>query len=323
MKILICGLEGFIGVHLAKRLLNCGHEVVGLGNLSRDTLQYFPEVRNKIAKFINGDILDRKTLDFTIRDHIDVVINCAAVAGVSNYHKKPVDTIVTNGIGTHNVIDLCHKNQIPKVIILSSSEIYGDSSNYDEIDGQSLFTSVHNLRLTYSISKLFGDQLAIAYHKQYGMDICSLRPFGIFGGGQTGEGAIQIFVRKAVNNQPIPIVNDGSQMRCWCYIDDFVDAVDLCIHSDKIAGQILNIGDPGNYMTILELAKKIINLSESKSEIIFVNRDGVRDSKYRQSNISLAKKLIGFENKIPFDKALLETIKWYREHPSVGEDISF
>jgi UDP-glucuronate decarboxylase len=313
-KIFVSGGAGFIGTHIIKRFSK-DNQIVSYGDISRNSAKFFiDEINQKNVVYDVGDILDFNKLDFSIRGS-DIAIHCAAIAGVSNYFKRPADTAVVNGIGTFNILEACRKNDVKKVIILSSSEVYGDSEHNDEVDGTSEFTSVHNLRLTYSISKLFSDQLAIAYHKQYEMDICSIRPFGIFGEGQVGEGAIQIFCRKAINNEDIPVVGNGLQRRDWCYVDDFVDAVELCMNSDKISGQILNIGNPANYMDIECLAKKIIKLSNSKSKITFVNRDNVRDTQYRESNVGLAEKLINFKNKTPFDEALL--------NPTVGENITF
>lgn len=321
-KIFVSGGEGFLGSHIIKRFSK-DHQIISYGDISRNSAKFFvDEINQKNVIYDIGDILDFDKFDFSVRGS-DIVIHCAAIAGVSNYHKRPADTAVVNGVGTFNILEACRKNGTKKVIILSSSEVYGDSEHNDEIDGISEFTSVHNLRLTYSISKLFGDQLAIAYYKQYGMDICSIRPFGIFGEGQTGEGCIQIFCRKAINNEDIPVVGTGLQRRDWCYVDDFVDAIELCIKSNNISGQILNVGNPANYMDIECLAKKIIKLSDSKSKLIFVNRDGVRDTQYRESNIKLAEKLINFKNKTLFDDALLKTIEWYRENPTVGENITF
>jgi len=318
MKILILGGEGFIGTHLVKRLYK-KHHIVSYGNNRRNSLKFFPDLVDKI-EIVHGDILDFQKLDFNMRE-CNIVINLCAIAGVSNYFKKPADVAIVNGVGTFNALECAKKNDIKKVLILSSSEVYGDSNDPDEINGSSLFTSVHNSRLTYSISKLYGDTLALAYHKQFGLDVCILRPYGIFGAAQLGEGFVQIACRKAVKNEDIPVVGDGLQWRDWCYVNDFVCSVESCIDSDKVSGQIMNIGNPNNYMTILELAQKIITLSESKSKIAFIERKSVRDTMHRQSNIELARSFIGFENKTSFDDALLETIEWYRKF-NIGEDMS-
>ncbi len=330
-KYFITGGEGFIGSHLIQRLWSKGHDVVSYGNSARYSWKHLPDLeknRTKESTCINGDILDLDKLKFSMRikdgeKPINAIVHLAAIAGVSAYHKRPVDTCVTNGVGTFNVLECARKNCIKKVILISSSEVYGDSNDTEEVDGSSLFTSVHNSRLTYSIGKLFGDTLGIAYHKQFGLDTCILRPFGVFGKAQLGEGCVQIFVRKAISNQDIPVVGDGMQWRDWIYIDDCVSAIESCVSSDRVAGQIMNIGNPNNYLTILELAQKIIELSNSDSKIRFIERNNVRDTHFRQSNINLAKELIGFENKWSLDDALLKTIEWYRENPSIGEDVSF
>ena len=324
MRYLITGAFGFIATHLIRRLLDCDprNEIIAYGLKDRNTLQYFPELyfSSRVQK-ITDDILNTGTLEYALRDNIDVVIHCAAIAGVSNYHTRPADTAVANGIGTFNVIDLCHKNKISKTIILSSSEVYGDSKDSREISGSSILSSVHNLRLTYSISKLFGDQLVTAYSKQYGMDICSIRPYGIWGPAQCGESVAQIFIRRAVFNKDIPVVLPGTQTRDFCYIDDFIDAVIACISSDKVNGQIINIGDPRNYFSVLDFAKKVLEMTNSKSKIVFIDRTDVRDTKIRKSDISLAKKLINFEPKTNLDKAIQKTAEWYRKY-NIGEDMT-
>jgi nucleoside-diphosphate-sugar epimerase len=324
VKILISGGFGFLGSHLVKRFSQ-DHDVIVYGNKLRNSLRYFSqEINSKNVTLINGDIEDASKLNHALRDDVDIVIHCAAICGVSNYFKKPVDTIVANGIGTFNVVDLCYKNRIPKTIILSSSEIYGDSESLNEIDGSTKFSSVHNLRLTYAISKLFGDQLAIAYSKQYNMPIVSLRPFGIYGSRQLGEGCLQIFIRKAINGEDIPVVGDGEQTRDWCYIDDFICAVEKTIENfDKANGQVINIGNPSTYCSISQLASEVIKNVNDKCKKIFIERNNVRDTRNRRSDISLARKLLDWEPKIGLSEGIIKTAEWHSKNKTLGEDISF
>lgn len=320
MRILITGGYGFVGTHLAIELSK-EHEVTVFGkDEERNTFKYFREHLKNVSTE-KGDILDLGKLSWIIRDNIDVVIHCAAIAGVSNYFKKPTETAITNGVGTFNVLEACKDNSVKKVIVLSSSEVYGDGDFFSE-DSPSILSSVKNSRLTYSISKLYGDLLSLSYHRQYGMNVCSIRPFGVFGPGQIGEGFIQIACRRAVRDEDIPVVNAGKQMRDWCYIKDFVEAIKSCMYSNSISGEIINIGNPENYKTIFDLAKQIVDLSNSSSKIKFIDRTNVKDTQFRCSNIEKARKLINFKNRYSLQNALLETIEWYKEN-NVGEDISF
>jgi len=326
-KILITGGFGFIGSHLVKKFSK-EHQVIiyGIDPRERNTLRYFEnEVHKENVTHIYGNILDINKLNFALRDDVDIVIHCAAMAGVSNYFKYPASTIVTNGIGTYNVIDLCLKNNIKKTINLSSSEAYGISLLTHEVDGQIVFDSSHNHRLTYSIGKLFGDQLVTAYHKQHNMNVCSIRPFGIWGPGQLGEGFLQIAIRKAIKNEDIPIVGDGKQTRDWCYIDDFVNVIDICAdpyYKKDIAGKIINIGDSRNYDSIINTAKSVIDILKSKSKIVFVERKNVKDTPIRKSNTTIANDILQWKPRASFEKSVLETAEWYKKY-NVGEDISF
>lgn len=325
MKILITGGLGFIGTHLVKRFSK-EHQIVvyGIDLEKRNTAKYFfNEINRDNVAHVLGSILDTDKLNFALRDNVDVVIHCAAIAGVSNYFKLPASTAITNGIGTYNVIDLCYKNSVPKTIILSSSEAYGISLLTHEVDGQIVLDTPHNLRNTYSISKLFGDQLAVAYHKQYNMNVCSIRPFGIWGPGQLGEGFLQIAIRKAIKNEDIPVVGNGKQTRDWCYIDDFVSAIDICVNYNKdIAGRIINIGDIRNHNMIINTAKSIIDILGSKSKIVFVERKNVKDTPARKTNMSVANDILQWKPRASFEKSVIETAEWYQKY-DIGEDISF
>jgi nucleoside-diphosphate-sugar epimerase len=329
-KILVTGGFGFIGSHLVK-MFSKEHQVIiyGIDSKERNSLRYFEnETHKENITHICGSILDTDKLNFALRDNIDVVIHCAAIAGVSNYFKYPVSTVVTNGIGTYNVIDLCFKNNIKKTINISSSEAYGISLLTHEVDGQIVFDSSHNHRLTYSIGKLFGDQLVTAYHKQHNMNVCSIRPFGIWGPGQLGEGFLQIAIRKAIKNEDIPIVGDGKQTRDWCYIDDFVNAIDMCTNLDPhyakdVSGKIINVGDPRSYDTIINTARSIVDILQSKSKFTFVERKNVIDTPVRKSNIKTANDILEWKPRASFEKSVIETAEWYRNNQVDCENISF
>lgn len=334
MKFLLTGGLGFLGAHLTKRLIAENHLVTIFDNRRRNSIQYIMSNYEQSISFgnlslniINGDIIKEKERirELLFFSNFDVVVHLAAVAGVSAYYKVPVETLVTNGVGTANVLEACnqlHRNRrLQKVIIVSSSEVYGNNSNNCLEYGPVSFNNPNDMRLSYAVGKLFGDHLATAYYKEYGLPICIIRPFGVYGPAQTGEGAIQVFCRKATRDEPLPVIGRGTQTRSWCYISDFIDAIMECIQNEKATSGIFNISAEDSFCSIFDLAQKIIKLSNSKSIIKFMKRN-VSEIQDRKCDMTMAKNVLGFKNKISFDDGLLKTIKWYKEN-NVGEDISF
>ena len=172
--------------------------------------------------------------------------------------------------------------------------------------------AVGEARWTYAISKLAGEHLAHSYYKEFGLPVISLRPFNIYGPGQVGEGAIHAFVTRALKNEDILIHGDGDQIRSWCYVDDIVDGILLCLEKREAIGEVFNIGNPKGTITILSLAQKIVDICESKSKIVFVPKSYI-DVELRIPRIEKAKKILGYEPKIDLDKGIKRTIEWYKK----------
>ncbi|MDP3789220.1 MAG: GDP-mannose 4,6-dehydratase, partial [Candidatus Omnitrophota bacterium] len=168
---------------------------------------------------------------------------------------------------------------------------------------------------SYSVSKVAAERLSHCYHHKYDLPVVSVRPFNIYGPLQVGEGAIHIFVRNAVNNDDIFIDGNGSQVRAWCYIEDFIEGVMGCIKNRKGAvGKVFNLGNPGAAVNMTKLAKKIVEITGSGSKIRF--RDNARtDIQYRGPDISRARKILSFRPSVSLDSGLKRTISWYRENP--------
>ncbi len=313
-KILITGGAGFIGTALCKRLSQ-HNQLLVFDNKRRFTLAYFQkDLNQKNINFIEGDILDRETLKKEVLNFKpQIVIHLAAMAGVSSYYQEPLKTMEVNAIGTYNLLQIIKDLKLEQFIYFSSSEVYGHlavgATKEDGMTGQG---SLDQLRWTYSISKLAGEALTFAFAHQYKIPITSIRPFNVYGPGQLGEGAIAIFAPLALKNEPIKITGDGNQIRTWCYIDDFVDAVLLILESKKALGQIFNIGNPSGVLTIAVLAQRIIFLSHSESNLKFVPHIG-EDINLRIPNIQKAKDLLGFNPKISLEEGLKQTIKWYKQ----------
>ena len=167
-------------------------------------------------------------------------------------------------------------------------------------------------RWTYAISKLAGEHLSHSYHKEFDLPVVSIRPFNIYGAGQVGEGAIHIFVRRALKNEDIEVHDEGDQIRSWCFIDDIVDAILLCLEKKESIGHVFNIGNPRGTITIFSLAQKVVEICKSKSRIVFLPKPYV-DVELRIPSIEKAKKILGFEPKIELDEGIRRTSDWYKQ----------
>lgn len=310
-RILITGGAGFIGTNIAKRLIK-DNQILLYDNLWRNSLKNSQIQDEKNIKIVQGDILDFQKLKSIVDEFKpDIVIHLAAIAGVDTVMKHPVKTMQINIIGTYNILEAIKDYKIERFLNFSTSEIFGSYAYKVGDDAQSSLATVGEARWTYSVSKLAGEHLAYAYHKEYDIPIVNIRPFNVYGPGQVGEGAIHRFVVRALKNEPLEIHGDGDQIRSWCYIDDFVDGVLLCLTKDEAIGQAFNIGNPRGTITINMLARLIKELSQSKSEIIYTPKTYV-DVELRIPSIEKAKKILGYEPKIDLEEGLKRTIDWYR-----------
>jgi UDP-glucose 4-epimerase len=159
----------------------------------------------------------------------DIVIHAAAIAGIDTVIKKPTKTMRVNMIGTANVLEAALKNDIKdRIIDFSTSEVFGSYAFKSKENENTVAGSAGEARWTYAVSKLAGEHLSVAYYKEFGLPTVSIRPFNVYGPGQTGEGAMQIFIKKALRNEDIYIYGDGNQIRAWCFVDDFVDGLMQC-----------------------------------------------------------------------------------------------
>lgn len=318
-RIFITGGQGFIGTALCKTLSK-NNKIMTFDNLRRNSFQYFQkDINKKNIQSVVGDILDKEFLKKTVNDfRPDIVLHLAAMAGVSDYYKQPVKTMEVNAIGTYSVLEAIKNLNLERLVDFSTSEVYGPMAFGAKEDGATAQGQLKQRRWTYGISKLAGEGLTFAYAAQYGIPVTSVRPFNIYGPGQVGEGAIQIFIRRAINNQEIQITGDGNQIRAWCYIDDFIDALMAILEKNEAVGEIFNIGNPAGTVTTYNLAKTIIALAESKSKMRFIPHIEV-DIELRVPNIQKAGKLLGFRPKIELDDGIKKSIKWYRQNPIEDE----
>jgi nucleoside-diphosphate-sugar epimerase len=241
-----------------------------------------------------------------------IVVHLAAIAGVGTVLEMPVTTMQVSLIGTYNVLEAALKeSKIERFIDFSTSEVFGTYAYKVREGDVTSLGAVGEARWTYAVSKLATEHLAHNYYKQYGLPTLSIRPFNIYGPGQVGRGAVHTFVVRALKHEDLEIHNDGSQIRAWCYVDDIVDSILLCLTKPAAIGQAFNIGNPRSVCTIYDLARQIIRLSGSRSRMVFVDASYV-DVELRIPNIEKARQLLGYEPKVDLEEGLLHTTWWYR-----------
>ncbi|WP_440946618.1 NAD-dependent epimerase/dehydratase family protein [Methanosarcina sp. T3] len=311
-KIFLTGGSGFIGTKIVERLIE-DNEIVVYDTLQRNSLKNTNILEHPNLDLIKGDVLDFEKLKDSIKGS-EIVIHLAAIAGIDTVIKSPTKTMSVNYIGTSNVLKAASElKNIYRFIDFSTSEVYGSYAYKRDESDVTTMGAVGEARWTYSISKLAAEHLTHSYHKEFGLPTISIRPFNIYGPGQIGEGAIHNFIKRAINNEDILIHGDGDQIRSWCYVDDIVDGIILCLENKQGIGQVFNIGNPRATITILSLAEKIKSIAESSSEIIFVPKNYV-DVELRIPDIKKSKELLGYSPKIDLNEGLKKTIEWYKKN---------
>src|SRR3989338_820282 len=221
-KIFITGGAGFIANKIIERVID-SNRVTAYDNFHRDTLSKSQCAGHRNIAVIKGDVLDYEKVLESMRG-ADIVIHAAAIAGVDTVLKSPTNTMRVNLIGTANVLEAARQNQIKgRFIDFSTSEVFGSHAFKPTENSETVAGSAGEARWCYAVSKLAGEHLAIAYFREFGLPVVCVRPFNVYGPGQTGEGAIQVFIRRALKNEDLHIHGDGDQIRAWCYVEDFVD----------------------------------------------------------------------------------------------------
>ncbi len=308
--ILLTGGAGFIGTALTRRLVD-GNRVRILDLLRRNALAEAGLDGHPNVELVKGDVRDFGVVREAVRG-ADYVIHMASIAGVDTVLKNPVPTMEISLEGTMNVLRAAkEENRAKRVIDFSTSEVFGSYAfRVSEGDVTSL-GAVGEARWTYAVSKLATEHLAHCYFTQFGVPTVCIRPFNIYGPGQIGEGAVHAFVTRAIKGEPIHIHNDGDQIRSWCYIDDIVRGVLATLERPEAVGQSFNIGNPRSTVTIYQLAKLVVAIAKSNSEIKFVPWD-FPDVELRVPNVKKAIELLDFRAEVDLEDGLERTIDWYR-----------
>ena len=309
-KVFITGGAGFIGSTLIGKLIE-HNQIVAYDNLARNALQGKAWKDHKNLQLIVGDVLDYEKLSKAMAG-ADIVVPCAAIAGIDTVVKNPVMTMRVNMVGSANVLEAASKlEHCDRVVCFSTSEVFGTNAfRSSEMDKTSIGT-IGEARWTYAVSKLAEEHLAIAYFQHQQLPVAVVRPFNVYGPGQVGEGALRTFVQRALKNETITINGDGTQIRAWCFVDDMVRGTMLCMEHPKAIGESFNIGNQRAVTTIYGLANTVIRVLNSKSKIEFVYKD-YADVELRIPNVAKARELIGFEAEVDLDEGIQRTAEAYR-----------
>jgi nucleoside-diphosphate-sugar epimerase len=310
-RIFITGGAGFIGTTLARQLVD-ENEVVALDNLHRDALSATDLADHPNFTLHEADVLDSEAVR-ELAGGATHIVHCAAIAGVDTVLASPVRTMRVNLIGTYNVLEaaVATEDTLERLIDFSTSEVFGTHA-YNVREGQvSTIGSVGEARWTYAVSKLAGEHMAHAYHDELRVPTVTVRPFNVYGPGQSGGGAIRAFIEAALAGNDLTVRGDGAQIRAWCYVDDMVEAVRLCLEHPNAIGQSFNIGNPRSAVTIFDLAQRIKRLTGCPGEIVFQPLH-YTDVELRIPNVAKAKEQLGFSAKVELDEGLERTIAWYR-----------
>lgn len=328
MKILVTGGAGFIGSHLSEALLKNGEAVVGLDNLSTGRYENISHLENNHNfEFIVGSILNEELVDKLV-ERVDQVYHLAAAVGVELLVKYPLDSLRTNIRGSEIVLKMAYRYH-KKIMVVSTSEIYGKNMDVPlKEDDDRILGSPLVARWGYSAAKAIDEMLAYVYFKEKALPTVIVRLFNTVGPRQTGAYGMVIprFVHQALNNQPLTVYGPGKQSRCFLHVNDTVSAmVKLMAHPGAV-GNVYNIGSQEE-ITIEDLAKKVVSLTQSISNIVYIPYDqaygeGFEDMPRRVPDITKIGNLIGFLPKINLEETIKDVVNYYKNNPYASNNIS-
>ena len=300
MRLLITGGAGFIGSHLADRLISQGHEVIVLDNLETGRIENLADAgKSGALTFVEGSVLDSEIVEKLVAE-VDFIYHLAAAVGVFNILERPLASLMTNLRGTEILLDAALKFAKP-ILIASSSEVYGkNTSDALHEDDNRILGSPLMLRWSYSQAKAIDETLAFAYWKEKKLPTRIVRFFNTVGPRQLGAYGMVVprFVAAALDNEEITIYGDGNQTRCFGHVADIIDALIQVANSEKTIGTVVNIGNDEE-ISINDLARKIIKITDSKSKIVYLSyedayKSGFEDMERRVPNIDRIKRLTGW-----------------------------
>lgn len=312
MRILVTGGAGFLGSHLTEKLVNEGHEVICLDN-------FYTGTKSNILNLINRPNFTLLTQDVgsPINLEVDQIYNLACPASPIHYQKNPIQTTKTSVLGALNMLELARENKA-RILQASTSEVYGDPEVHPQVEDYWGQVNPIGIRSCYDEGKRCAESLFFDYFRQYQTSIKVMRIFNTYGPKMHPEDGrvVSNFIMQAISGKPITIYGAGNQTRSFCYVDDLIDGMTRFMNgSGELTGPV-NFGNPIEY-TMLELAETIVNLTNSKSEVVF--RDlPTDDPKMRQPDISLAKKELEWSPKTSLEDGLKLTIQYFMSLPKTS-----
>ena len=308
--ILVTGGAGFLGSHLTDYLINKGEKVISVDSLVTGNVRNIAHLSdNPNFKFVQHDIVDPIYFD----DYkIDQVYNLACPASPIHYQNNSVRTMKTNTIGVINMLGLAKKHGA-RILQASTSEVYGDPLEHPQKETYRGNVNTVGPRACYDEGKRAAETLFFDYHRQHNMEIRVVRIFNTYGPrmAENDGRVVSNFIISALKNEPIEVYGDGSQTRSFCYVSDLIEAIYRMMNTEDFMGPV-NIGNPGEF-TIMELADKVIKLTESKSKTVHLPLPQ-DDPRQRRPDISLAKEKLNWEPKVLLDEGLKYTVEYFREY---------
>jgi len=307
MKVLLTGAAGFLGSHISKKLIDSNHEVIGLDDLSTGSIKNIEQLINHPKySFIEHDVR------IPYQAKVDAILNFACPASPVNYQKDPVRTIETNFLGMINLLHLANKTGA-RIIQASTSEIYGDPTQSPQKESYWGNVNPIGIRSCYDEGKRAAETLCFDYRRQHNLDTRVIRIFNTYGPNMAiGDGrVVSNFIVQALKNEPINIYGDGKQTRSFCYVSDLVEGIYKLLKLNDNPETPINLGNP-NEFTILELAKVVIEITDSKSEIVN-NPLPLDDPKQRCPDISLAKSTLNWKPTIELREGIEKTAAYFKQ----------
>ena len=311
MRIVVTGGAGFLGSHLCTRLVEEGHDVVALDNFITGVPENVGHLMESPRfRLIRADVTDY----LHVPGQVDLVLHFASPASPIDYLLLPIETMKVGSIGTLHALGLA-KERGARFVLASTSETYGDPQVHPQPETYWGHVNPVGPRGVYDEAKRFGEALTMAYRTHHEVNTGIVRIFNTFGPRmRPNDGrAIPTFIRQALKGEPITVAGDGSQTRSVCYVDDLVEGIWRFAQTDHSGP--MNIGNQ-NEISMLDLARWIAELTESTSEIEFIDRP-VDDPGVRRPDITLANTVLGWAPEVPVEKGLLRTIEWFRSHPEL------
>jgi dTDP-glucose 4,6-dehydratase len=310
MRVLITGGAGFLGSHLCDRFLAEGHDVIAMDNLITGSTANIEHLAgHEHFLFIKHDV----TNYIYVEGPLDAVLHFASPASPIDYLELPIQTLKVGALGTHKALGLAKAKQA-RFLLASTSEVYGDPLVHPQAEEYWGNVNPIGPRGVYDEAKRFGEAMTMAYHRYHSVDTRIVRIFNTFGPRmRLNDGrVVPNFVAQALRGEPLTIYGDGMQTRSFCYVSDLVEGIYRLLLSNET--DPVNIGNP-NEMTIVDFARKIVELTGSRSEVTFIRPEDVRiqdDPKVRQPDIGKAQRILGWEPQVKLDEGLRRTIEWFR-----------